>query len=188
MNPEVINNFVGSDPVEYLHGLIAADDKFDIINLQNVLEHVLNPRQLMEYLLVLISKNGCILVQVPNDFSDLQMLAKKQERIKGKYWFSPPQHLNYFNEHNLDDFISSVRGKVVDGISDFPIEMYLWASESNYAVDKRMGTYAHFARVNLDFFSRKGIDKYLDFYRSCYNVELGRNLCAVIKPRVQPST
>jgi 2-polyprenyl-3-methyl-5-hydroxy-6-metoxy-1,4-benzoquinol methylase len=182
MNPQVMKDFVEANPTEYLRNLINKGDKFDVIVLQNVLEHVRDPKNLMELLLTAITKNGCILVQVPNDFSDLQMLAKKQSRIDNEYWFCPPQHLTYFNEQSLNNFISSVGGKVVDGISDFPIEMYLWGNESNYAVDKTIGKHAHSARVNLDLFiSQKGMDKYLDFYRSCYNVGIGRNLCAVIQ-------
>lgn len=182
MNPQVMKDFIEENPTEYLKNVINRGDKFDVIVLQNVLEHVRDPKKLMELLLVAITKNGCILVQVPNDFSDLQMLAKKQNRIDNEYWFSPPQHLSYFNQQSLENFISSVGGKIVDGISDFPIEMYLWGNVSNYAVDKTMGKHAHSARVNLDLFiSQKGMDKYLDFYRSCYNVGLGRNLCAVIQ-------
>ncbi len=182
MNPQVISNFIEANPTEYLRTLLSKGDKFEVIVLQNVLEHVREPKRLMEMLLAAVTPKGCVLVQVPNDFSDLQTLAKKQGRIDTDYWFCPPQHLSYFNEQSLDNLVCSVGGKIVDGIGDFPIEMYLWGNESNYAVDKNLGKYAHSARVNLDLFvSQKGMDEYIDFYRSCFKVGLGRNLCAVIQ-------
>jgi hypothetical protein len=136
----------------------------------------------MGLLIEAIDDTGCILVQVPNDFSDLQGLAKQRGRIEHDYWFCPPQHLSYFNESSLRNFISSAGGQIVDGISDFPIELYLWGSRTNYATDKDMGKFAHGARVELDLFiSRSGIERYLEFYRSCFKVGLGRNLCAVVR-------
>ena len=61
-------------------------------------------------------------------------------------------------------------------------EMYIWGNESNYTKNKAMGKLAHLARVELDLFlSRKGLDNYLDFYRACFKVGLGRNLSVILK-------
>lgn len=181
-NPEAASLVVARDPNIFLSELISANLKKDIIVLQNVLEHVLKPEILLKQLKDLLSEGGCILVQVPNDFSELQELALKSKRIDREYWFLPPQHLNYFNENSLYSLARSVGLDIVDGITDFPIEMYLWGAESNYTSDKDSGKYAHQARITLDlFFSRKGIKKYLQLYRAAFAVGLGRNICAVFK-------
>jgi hypothetical protein len=60
--------------------------------------------------------------------------------------------------------------------------MYLWGAAENYVTDKTKGKFAHQARVTLDlFFSRNGIDKYLQFYRAGFQIGFGRNICAVLK-------
>jgi SAM-dependent methyltransferase len=181
-NPEIISRVVSADPNTFLSDLIEKGIRKDVIVLQNVLEHVLKPEDLLHKLQQLLNDEGCLLVQVPNDFSDLQALAKQQGRIDRDYWFVPPQHLNYFNEESLSSVAKSCGFVVVDGISDFPIEMYLWGGVENYVTDKAIGKFAHGARVSLDlFFSRHGLDKYLQFYRSAFNIGVGRNICVVLK-------
>jgi len=181
-NPAMVSRAVAVDPNVYLNELIDMHVKKDVIVLQNVLEHVLHPEELLRKLQQLLTDDGCLLVQVPNDFSDLQALANQQGRIDRDYWFLPPQHLNYFNEKNLPAVARACGFEVVDGISDFPIEMYLWGSAENYVTDKTKGKFAHQARVLLDlFFPRNGLDKYLQFYRAAFQIGVGRNICAVLK-------
>ncbi len=181
-NPDVMSSVVATDPNVYLNEMIENDVRKDVIVLQNVLEHVLHPEDLLRKLQHLLNDDGCLLVQVPNDFSDLQALASQQGRIDRDYWFLPPQHLNYFNGLNLVSVAKSCGFEVVDGVSDFPIEMYLWGGAENYVTDKSQGKFAHQARVTLDlFFSRNGLDKYLQFYRAAFHIGVGRNICAVLK-------
>lgn len=181
-NPAMVPRVAATDPNVYLNDLIEKGVRKDVLVLQNVLEHVLHPEELLRKLQQLLTDDGCLLVQVPNDFSDLQALADQQGRINREYWFLPPQHLNYFNEKNLPGVARSCGFEVVDGISDFPIEMYLWGDTENYVTDKAKGKSAHQARVSLDlFFSRNGLDKYLQFYRAAFQIGVGRNICAVLK-------
>jgi SAM-dependent methyltransferase len=181
-NPDVLSLVQVTDPNAYLSDLIEKGIRKDVLVLQNVLEHVLHPEELLSKLQSLLSDDGCLLVQVPNDFSDLQALAERQGRINRDYWFLPPQHLNYFNEKNLPEVARACGFELVDGMTDFPIEMYLWGSAENYVTDKTKGKFAHQARVSLDlFFSRNGLDKYLQFYRAAFQIGVGRNICAVLK-------
>jgi 2-polyprenyl-3-methyl-5-hydroxy-6-metoxy-1,4-benzoquinol methylase len=181
-NPDMISRVDAVDPTVYLNDLVASGIKKDILVLQNVLEHVLDPEGLLHALRKILSDDGCLLIQVPNDFSELQELAGKQGRVDRDYWFSPPQHLNYFNEKNLSEVGKACGFELVDGIADFPIEMYLWGGAENYVTDKIKGKFAHQARVSLDlFFSRNGLDKYLQFYRAAFQIGVGRNICAVLK-------
>jgi SAM-dependent methyltransferase len=181
-NPDVLSRVVAADPNAYLSDLIEKGVRKDILVLQNVLEHVLHPEDLLRKLQQLLNDDGCLLVQVPNDFSDLQALASQQGRIDRDYWFLPPQHLNYFNGQNLVNVAKSCGFDIVDGVSDFPIEMYLWGSTENYVTDKTKGKLAHQSRVSLDlFFFRNGLDKYLQFYRAAFQIGVGRNICAVLK-------
>jgi len=181
-NPAASSNVIATDPTAYLNFLADEGSKKDVIALQNVLEHVLEPEELLHTLQSILNDYGCLYIQVPNDYSDFQAYAEKRSRIDEEYWFSPPQHLNYFNSSNIVDFANSCGFSVVDGITDFPIELYLWGNEKNYTQDKSKGSCAHKARVELDlFFSSNGIDKYLQFYRGAFQIGVGRNICVVLK-------
>ena len=75
----------------------------------------------------------------------------------------------------------SVGLKVLDGIGDFPIELFLFPSENNYVNNPELGPSAHAARISLDLFlAEKSIDSYLDLCKSFYDVEIGRNICVIL--------
>lgn len=186
-NADVVEHVVADDPNQYLREQIAAGERFDAVVLQNVLEHVLEPEELLAQLRTIIHPHGCLIVQVPNDFSALQKLAREQRRTTRDYWFLPPQHLNYFNEDNLPKVAARAGFDIVDGVTDFPIEMFLWGAASNYSLDPSLGKHAHQGRVSLDLhLARKGLKPYVDFYRAAFAVGLGRNLCAVLRPTPSP--
>ena len=82
----------------------------------------------------------------------------------------------------LPDVARSCEFEIVEGISDFPMEIYLCDNAANYVTDKSNGKFAYQARVSRDlFFSKNGLDKYLQFYRAAFQIGVGRNICAVLK-------
>ena len=183
-NPDVVSRVIETNPSQYLEDQISSGVKKDVVAIQNVLEHVIDPEGLLTKISGLLNQNGCLLVQVPNDFSALQIMAQKQGVTEHDHWFVPPQHLNYFNDENIGSFVESCGFQVVDAVSDFPIEMYLWGGRTNYTKERDVGKFAHSARINLDLFlARKGLKKYIDFYRSAFQVGLGRNMCLILKAR-----
>ena len=186
-NPSVAEYVLAANPSSYIDQLIKSGSKYEIVIIQNVLEHVREPGVMLQKIKNLLTDTGKCVVQVPNDFSELQSLAFTAKQIKKEYWFSPPQHLHYFNNSNIIKFVESVGLKVIDGIGDFPIELFLFCGEKNYVSDPKLGPLAHSARVTLDlFFARNSMTSYLDLCRSFYEVGIGRNLC-VIMSREQPS-
>ena len=67
-------------------------------------------------------------------------------------------------------------------MSDFPIEFYLWGNEKNYTIDKSLGPHAHQARLAIEYLiSKNSSHDVLNFYRSLYNVNLGRNQILIVK-------
>ena len=181
-NAACLDKFIEANPNDYLERQIALGKSYDFVILQNVLEHVIDPINLLCKLKSILNDNGILLLQVPNDCSELQDLALREERVSRQYWVSPPQHLSYFNKETLLSLIEGLGFEFVDGIADFPIELYLWGHESNYVQDRDLGPFAHKARVTLDLFiSRSGMDKYIEFYRSCFQVGIGRSLIVTVR-------
>jgi hypothetical protein len=120
---------------------------------------------------------------VPNDDTALQSEALESGRIKQRHWFSPPQHLNYFNTDTIVSCAQAVGYGVADMFADFPIEFYLWGGVSNYVQDQPLGPLANQARLELDaLLAARGTKAYLDFYRALANTGMGRNLVVVLRP------
>jgi hypothetical protein len=128
-----------------------------------------------------LSENGILFAQIPNDFSDLQTLIFNMNFTDKKYWFSPPQHLHYFNDQTFEKFATAMEFQIVDSMGDFPIEMFLLTGTDNYANNKDRGLTAHRSRLHLDlFFAKKGLTEYVDLYRAMYASGITRNILVVM--------
>lgn len=73
--------------------------KFDLIILNHVIEHVLDPRELLDFLFGVLKENGKIIGQTPN-FDDFTFKLFKET------WgpLHQPYHINIFNKKSLQNF------------------------------------------------------------------------------------
>ena len=182
-NPELLKDVKIENIFDFLKNY-NAQDKFDVCVIQNVLEHVIDPRKLLLDLKKILTKEGIIMIRVPNDFSDIQLKAKKFNFIKEDFWVSPPEHLNYFNLENIIKFVDSMDFEIVDLFSSFPIDFYLFHPGSNYIINEENGKDANQARVKLDLLmSQTGMENYYNLCKSWAKCGIGRNISIVIKPK-----
>jgi hypothetical protein len=120
---------------------------------------------------------------VPNDYSRLQALLHDEGCIDRDFWFTPPQHLHYFNAENLPQYCASEGCELVDAFSDFPIDYYLLHPGSNYVTNPANGPAAHRARMLHDLMiAERGLDSYLAMYRALFNVGIGRDITVILRP------
>lgn len=181
-HPELAANLLEGDSYEVMESFISKGLKFDLCSAVNVLEHVIDPDVFLGKIKKILKTNGVVTITVPNDFSNLQELLMSENYIDREFWFAPPEHLHYFNSENLVNYLESNGFECVDAFSDFPIDIFLLHSGSNYVLDKSNGPRAHEARMKFDLLiAKKGIDYYLDYYRSLYNVGIGRDITVVLK-------
>ena len=181
-NEDLAEFFEVANPMEFLDNCPILDGGYDVVCLQNVIEHVRDPEALIRLAKKHLASDGCLFIQVPNDFSDLQKFCIDQKFVNEEYWGSPPQHLSYFGKESLENFLKAEGFNCHDFFSDFPIELLLCSGKDNYVNDKSLGPIAHKSRVLLDneFFNR-GIDLYINFYRTMSHLGLGRNIIALAK-------
>lgn len=183
-NKKIIKFFIKSDPEDFIKKSIFNNKKFDIVALQNVLEHVPNPASLIINVKKILFKKSYLLVQVPNDFKDLQFLLKRKKFIH-KYWFfNPPQHLNYFNFNNIQFFLKKHGFKLIDAISNFPIELFLAFKDNYVNSPKLMSKTSHKARLFFDnYILDQGFKKSSNFYRACNEIGIGRSMILLFRLR-----
>ena len=185
MNREVAPFVEIGDVFRSLQRLIDAQQRFDVIWLQHVLEHVLKPVELLRSLNRLVSTNGVVLITVPNDGTDLQESLFKQGALSRRFWIAPPDHLNYFNVDTLKRILHATDWECLDVISDFPIDLFLTHPGSNYVENSNKGPAAHRARVQLELMiAARGHQAATDYFRASAAVGIGRNLTAVVTSSV----
>lgn len=181
-HPQLKKNIQVGDAYQILDEMIACGEKFDVCVLQNVLEHVTDPGAMLENLRRLLGPDSILLIQVPNDYSPLQMKALEKGHLNEEFWFVPPAHLSYFNVENAVILAEKYGYDVIDLFSDFPIDFFLFHPGSNYVRDKSAGPSAHRARMDLDLLlARNGLDPYLDFCRSLTACGVGRDFCMTLR-------
>jgi 2-polyprenyl-3-methyl-5-hydroxy-6-metoxy-1,4-benzoquinol methylase len=176
-NPEILSFFTENNIFKELDEKITDNNKYDFINLSNVLEHVREPVILLERVKKIMGRDAMLRIKVPNDFSAFQQILLDSSRISSEYWFNPPGHLNFFMLTSLKEVLNSCGFHIVKILADFPIELFLLNKYSNYVVDKSKGAEAHNARVVMErYLMDHGTDKYVDFMSISAEVGLGRTI------------
>lgn len=183
-NPSVINNFIEGDLVDNMKQLSNNKEKFDVIVLNNLLEHVIDPIQTIDNATELLNDEGVIVVQVPNDFSEYQNYLIKNNIINTPFWIAYPDHLNYFTKESLNTFLKSrnlINKKI---ISDFPIDIFLCNPHSNYVNDKSLGREANLSRINIEnFLNQQDPKKLINLYESLADIGMGRQIIGFYQKR-----
>ena len=123
-NPDCQDALMTGDIFTLLADEIIRGETYDVVWLQNVLEHVLDPVDLLKSLRQLIAKNGLAVITVPNDCSAVQQTALARGHIDNEFWIAPPDHLSYFDHISLQNVANNTGWRTVDVLADFPID---WA-------------------------------------------------------------
>ncbi|MDQ7045236.1 MAG: class I SAM-dependent methyltransferase [Sulfurimonas sp.] len=180
-NPELEKTLVQGDIFNSLDNLIHQKEYYTLINLSNVLEHVINPIQLLTQLKILLSKGSLLRISVPNDYSDFQKLLLEQGKTSNT-WFCPPEHLHYFTFNSLIKLLESLDYEIVISMGEFPIEVFLSNESSNYAKNQQNGKAAHQSRIEIDnFILGQGLEKYINYYKASADIGLSRQVVIFAK-------
>jgi len=176
-NPKISKHLRTGDVYKGLVKLKAEGTKFSVIWLNNVLEHVLDPKTLLIELKDLMERKGILMIQVPNDFSVLQDHLIKQGHIEEPFWVVSPDHISYFTPDSLTRFCEKVGWKKITLIGDYPIDLNLINPNTNYAKDKTRGKSCHSARVEIENLLHKiSPEKTITLYTALADLGLGRDI------------
>jgi SAM-dependent methyltransferase len=119
--------------------------KFDLINLTLVLEHIVNPIDLIKLAYDQLNPNGIISIVVPNDFNPFQKILHNYLEFEN-WWIVPDHHLNYFNKETLSDCLIKNNFKIVHSETTFPIDIFLLMGD-NYIKNPELGRIVHQKRI-----------------------------------------
>lgn len=182
-NTHLLGNLITGDIYASINTLISENRIFDFLNLGNVLEHVLDPRQLLRMLMQIMHEYSTILITVPNDFSILQRFLKEKAIIESDYWVTVPDHLNYFSEKSLLNLVEEIGFEELGSYADFPIEWFLFNSHSNYVDNPLLGKQAHLSRVAIDSLitSNEDFEAVKNFWSALSKIGQGRTISVLCK-------
>jgi 2-polyprenyl-3-methyl-5-hydroxy-6-metoxy-1,4-benzoquinol methylase len=159
-------------------------EKLDVVMLINVLEHLRDPvKILLEIKNKLLKENGLLVIDVPNDFNDFQIVANKEHKLN-EWWVCPPNHINYFSFTSLSNLLDKCGYDIIVKEASFPMDLFLLMGDV-YVGDSKLGKKCHQKRVMFENLMRKNgkADKLTEFYRSLAKLNLGRQAIMYATPR-----
>lgn len=173
--------FARSLGVEVIEGFFNAESaptlgRFDVVHLNNVLEHLPEPINILELAISVLDPGGLICINVPNDFTPIQE-AGRQAVGADAWWIAPPHHLNYFNFDSAAALLERLGLQVIDRSTSFPMEMFLLMGE-NYIGHPPQGRACHTKRKSFDLnLETAGAGQTRRaFYRSLAQAGIGREV------------
>lgn len=101
-----------------------SEGKMDLINIEFVLEHILNPFDVLNKCYEALNPGGLLYISVPNEFNLFQMAYAKQDKQK-MFWVNLPDHINYFNFETLEQLCAKIGFDLVYKTTVFPVDMFL---------------------------------------------------------------
>lgn len=178
-NPECFDDVIVGDVMKSMDILLCDNKKFHCIFLANVLEHVLEPDQLIKKCRQLLLNKGILIVRVPNDFSVIQHYLNKGNYISTNYWIDKTEHLSYFSLDSLITFLDNMKFDCKYHLADYPIEMNLFNENTNYVEDKVKGKSCYLAQVDIEnFLNEISVEKTIQLYNILADMGLGRSITA----------
>jgi SAM-dependent methyltransferase len=157
---------------------------FEMVLLLNVLEHLRNPVDTLQNIKTqLLKSNGLLVIDVPNDFNDFQVIANEEYNLN-EWWVYPPNHINYFSPTSLKKLLADCGYEVVHCESSFPLDMFLMFGDV-YVGNSTLGRECHNKRVQFEALMRKHNkhEKLSKLYQALADLDLGRTFTIYATPK-----
>lgn len=117
---------------------------FDAVHLNAVLEHVPDPRGMLELCRGMLAPDGLVCVSVPNDYNPFQQVLREACRFE-PWWVVPPLHVNYFGHASMARLLARTGFEVVLQEATFPIDLFLLMGD-DYVHEGELGRACHAKR------------------------------------------
>jgi len=126
INKEQIINLkkqgVKAEQIDLNKSKIPFNEKFDYILLLDILEHIVNPENLLQESKKHLNKNGKLLITLPNDYHILNKIRFLFNKNLTEDPFSPTGHLHCFPISSGEDFLIKQGFKIKMRITIAPVK------------------------------------------------------------------
>jgi SAM-dependent methyltransferase len=154
---------------------------FDVVYMNEVLEHIPDPIRMMATAVRLLNPEGLLCVIVPNDYNPIQKALHSTFDFPS-WWVAIPHHINYFDLSSITGLVRKAGLTLVDTEATFPIDLFLLMGD-NYIGNDELGRKCHGKRMRLEVNLKKaglsGLKRTL--YRSFAEVGLGREIQVIAR-------
>jgi len=170
---DVTQGFLGADTAASL-------GRFDVVHMNEVLEHLPDPRAMLGLVHDLLDPGGLVALMVPNDYSPFQA-ALRDACGMAPWWVAPPHHVNYFDVASIQRLLAE-RFEVVSVETSFPIDLFLLMGD-NYVGDDQLGRACHAKRKQFELALARADKSALrqEMYRRLAGLGIGRDVFVIAR-------
>ncbi len=156
------------------------NQKFDVVHLHEVLEHLADPISVLEKTKKILKPNGLVCILSPNDYNPLQNILR--EKDFSPWWVAPPLHINYFNFDSIEKLLKHLDFEILLKTSTFPMELFLLMGD-NYVQDKDLGSKVHKKRINFEtnLYDTENEELRRNLYKCFSDLKIGREFIIIAR-------
>lgn len=181
-NPHMKPKVIFGDCYESIQELSNQNRKFDIINIDSVLDMVLDPELLIELCKSILHDEGIMVIKVANNYSDLQLHLISEGKLEKDYWLDESGHPSYFNKEGLINLFKEHKCECIDFYGESFIDLNLLNENTNYYANRTVGKSCYKAKVELEnLLHEKSIEKTMNVYKLLGEMGFGREIIGVFK-------
>lgn len=183
-NPHIENLVFQGDSSEVLRQFIKQNKKFDIINMDSVLDMMVNPKETLALCRELLSDEGLFIVKVANNYSELQRYLLKNKKLSKEFWLDNPGHPYYFSKEGFEKFFNDNSFRQVDIYGESFIEFNLFNDLTNYYEHPEVGKACYNARVQGEnYLYDISFEKVMEIQHTFGEMGIGRELIGIYKKK-----
>lgn len=183
-NPHIENLVFQGDSTEIIKRFIKEHRKFDVINMDSVLDMMVDPDETINLCRQILSDTGTFIVKVANNYSELQRYLLRNGKLSKEFWLDNPGHPYYFNKDGFESFFNDHSFKMVDIYGESFIEFNLFNDLTNYYENTSVGKACYNARVQSEnYLYNISIDDVLKLQHILGKMGIGRELIGIFKKK-----
>ena len=107
-NPDIEDLIIQGDSSEIIKEFIKENKKFDVINMDSVLDMMIEPKETLDLCKQLLANDGVFIVKVANNYSELQKKLLQSGKLSKEFWLDNPGHPYYFNKDGFTLFFEKM--------------------------------------------------------------------------------
>lgn len=181
-NPEVMDAFVQGDLEELLPIMAEKGEKYNVINMDRVLDMVIDPQSCLQKIKRLMDKDSILLIKVANNYSYLQQMLLRSGELTKEYWLDDPDHTGYFNREGLIRLAEAQGYECLDFYADTFVDLHLLNPLTNYYEKPETGKQSHKATVRLEnLLFEISPERMVEIARSLSEMGFGREIIGVFR-------
>ena len=181
-NPQVVDKIYKGDSYTVL-SQFERQSCSGLILMDNVLEHVLDPECFIQKVTDVARPGTCLIINVPNDFSDTQLMLYEKGKIDHPFWVTvssyPPEHISYFNKDALEKLLNAYGWSMAYIMGSYPIDFNLFNDHTNYIRNPQKGRDCYETMLEIEALMEEldpAADILTDLYGRRGKAGLGRGL------------